>query len=691
MEKNNNIDTLYNLIETSSNHHQTFIKNLDLWKQFYSDRDIILTKNYLNPKLFTIVKFLLEQEHGEIFDYFHGTLLTTLKHHQEKLPLDLENEGFYVNKSINNLFANLNNYDNLREFTKQLNLDDPLAEVKQYLNSTLHLDTARTLIFLISNNFFMLDNELVKKTIAYISKSSELVTTPFFKNKAETREFIYKYLDNILKIKLFIGDNLSNDTLIKLIKNHQIQDKKVINYIFSELSINLILKIFDNDINNIIYFLNDAIYLDEVFKTRILMELVTEIIQTEDYNFLLLDIIAKNKLPFFMPEEIKNTLYNKIIINSLYTPIIELNSDMIKLLLNSEYKDTNVEDIKEKNSYYEGLTHFIKECYYLIRNEKLKSKDNFDVEGIKKILATLTDEKETYLILKEPDISEEEKTKTKYDLGLDIDSKTAIKLLTNYIENKITLTESATKAIVRSIAIYLLKSLDLEKIYICYHKSNTTYGLYSDDTSYISLNTKLITRFLNSKNGLYCRLKILNTMLHEITHALYANARKNELWTPEVYRTLKEDIIRQYDLDYYEENYKLFREEIEARINGINSLSKFIETFMPNLLDKIQDEIIEDLLTEKKLKGSGTYDFVNILNSEIEEFNLAFDTLISYNSDIIKNNPILNLEYYTDGTIKSYEDISSYKNEENKELIDDILKRRYPEIMQSNTKTGYKK
>ena len=89
-----------------------------------------------------------------------------------------------------------------------------------------------------------------------------------------------------LKIKLFIGEALSKDPLINLIKTHQIQDRKVINYLFHELPIDksskdgsikdkhysILLKVFDNNLNNIINFLNEATYLDEVFKTRILID-----------------------------------------------------------------------------------------------------------------------------------------------------------------------------------------------------------------------------------------------------------------------------------------------------------------------------------------------------------------------------------------------------------------------------------
>ena len=689
METNTSIDALYNLIETSTNHHQTFIDNLDLWKQFYDDNEIIIRNNLLNAQLFTIIKFLLKQEHGEIFQYFHGVILTTLKHSQEKLSYDLQKEKVNITTKINNLFNNLNYYDELCKYVRALKLEDPLGEIQSYLSSNLQLNTARTLIIIISKNFFILDKELVKKTIAFISKSAELTITKKLNNKLETREFIYKYLDNILKIKLFIGDDLSKDTLLNLIKSHQIKDKKVIKYIFDNLSTDLIIKIFENDLNNIISFLNQITYVDDTFKYRILIDLLTNILKKEDYNPLVLDIIIKDNLSPNIPESIKNTLYNKIIIANLNTPIFELNSNIIKFLLESVYKDTDVENIKEENAYYEALTNFIANCNYLLKNEKyLNSKENFDIDGIKEILLTLTDEVEYFY---NEDITQVVDVSTKFKLGVNIEFETSIKLLTEYLENKVILTEEATKAIIRSIAIKMLETLNIENNGVYYHKSNNNYGLYNTDELCISLNTKLITRFLNQKNSLYNRLKVLNTMFHEITHSIYTQARQKGIWTPEIYTILKEWIIADYDINYYEENYEAVKEEIEARIGGMNYLSKFIETFLPHLLDKIQDRIIEDLLTEEELKKEKNNDLLLILTNQQKEFNLIFDTLIRYNPIIIKNNPILNLEYYEDGTIKTYEDIFKYRNEENKDIIDEILKRRYPETIQPILKTTHNK
>ena len=77
-----NIDDLEQLIIESTDKHHTFISNLEIWQAVYNDRHRIIKQNILNPKLFTIIKFLLEQEKGEIFDYFHSNIIEILKQEQ---------------------------------------------------------------------------------------------------------------------------------------------------------------------------------------------------------------------------------------------------------------------------------------------------------------------------------------------------------------------------------------------------------------------------------------------------------------------------------------------------------------------------------------------------------------------------------------------------------------------------------
>lgn len=83
MTQKNNIDELYLLITNSIDKHQIFIDNLDIWTTFYNNRFSIIKDNIINPKLFTIIKFLLEQEKGEISKHFHNDIIEEVRKSQQ--------------------------------------------------------------------------------------------------------------------------------------------------------------------------------------------------------------------------------------------------------------------------------------------------------------------------------------------------------------------------------------------------------------------------------------------------------------------------------------------------------------------------------------------------------------------------------------------------------------------------------
>ena len=118
---------------------------------------------------------------------------------------------------------------------------------------------------------------------------------------------------------------------------------------------------------------------------------------------------------------------------------------------------------------------------------------------------------------------------------------------------------------------------------------------------------------------------------------------------------------------------------------------KFIETYLPNLLDKIQDDLIEELKIKRNFQNDSTIDIKNCFETQAKDIHIIFDRLIQYNHLILDKHPIFKLEYYEDGSPKTKEDILSSMTEENKELINNIIKRRYPENTKSDSKTGYKK
>ncbi|MBQ8682066.1 MAG: hypothetical protein IJ509_04065 [Bacilli bacterium] len=693
--KNNipTIDEMYNLIIESKDANKTFLDNLDLWKDFYNNRSIIFKNNITNEKLFTIIKFLLEQEKGEIFDYFHSNILKSISHEQNYFAFKTRNKPNKTKEDINNLFTNLKNHDDLSSFLSTLEIDDIFGDIKTYNSRNLELDTIDSLIIILHNQFFNLEPKLAQTTLNYISKKTISFQNEKTKDSIMNRDLIFQYLNKILPIKTFLGLPLEEDELIIKLKKHEIKDKQIISKLLSILSVDEIIEIFENDLCNFLDFITKCDYLNEQEKQKLVIKIFDEILN-EDCRYLLDLIVIDNQNPLF-----KNYLdtqkYNQIIILSLTTIITFLNSDMIKYLLMAPYKrstHTKGEKTIKGNSfehYTNARINFINQCRYLIKKEDyLKEKENFDIEGIKQILNQLENNEqgqlnEDELIIKENDSLEIKHQKTRHNLfrGNIIDFKNALELLDGYLSDTIKLDRYTLEAIIKSIATEMLNQLEIKNNGIYIYKKSEEYGVFSEDNQIIGLSTELIAKFLNNKYFFCDRIRIFEAMFHEIKHAINANQRKKNIWNIDIYEMEKELILRQYDNRFYNQNYRIVKEEITARINGFDMLAKFIETYLPEHLDKIQSYVISSLEKEQTLfKEQVSTRTMQFLGNITTMFNQGFDTLIKYNPSILKEHPILNLEYYPNGMSKSYENIYLSRNEENQDLIDCILNNRYPEI-----------
>ena len=71
-------EKLYDLIK-KDDIKETFLKNIDLFKEFYKDRHLYFLTKFNDEKVFEIFKFMLKNESGEIFEYFHAEILKNIK------------------------------------------------------------------------------------------------------------------------------------------------------------------------------------------------------------------------------------------------------------------------------------------------------------------------------------------------------------------------------------------------------------------------------------------------------------------------------------------------------------------------------------------------------------------------------------------------------------------------------------
>ena len=91
----------------------------------------------------------------------------------------------------------------------------------------------------------LLQQNLVKEALQFITKTIEKLPNIKEINDESVEELIYNYLIVLIPIKIFIGENIEDDILIKLIKEQKIKNKEVIVQLFDELRVEIILKIFE--------------------------------------------------------------------------------------------------------------------------------------------------------------------------------------------------------------------------------------------------------------------------------------------------------------------------------------------------------------------------------------------------------------------------------------------------------------
>jgi len=686
------IEKFYNLIINTQDHRKTFLENLELWKEFYNERLLIIKNNILDERLFTIIEFLLKNEKGEIFDYFHSNLIESVEFEQGNLAFNIRNINQRSEEDIGKLLDNLTFHDNLCKVIDGLNIEDEFGSFKKYQSKNLELDTVDSLIMTLHSQFFKLPETLVKKTLQYISNNSVLLQKYDMKKNLMNTDLIFQYFDKIIPIKEFLNEEIENDPLIFQILNLEIKDKKVLNKMFKIMSSNYILKIFDDDLENFVAFAEKLEYLDETEK-QILFNFVIDKIKKDHIEYLY-PIITKELSSKFWNRYLTRDTYNEILTNLKSDVPVALSDEEIKFLLSNDHAT---------NNFRTNMLSFLK-------RDKLLQKKNFNIaelqEKLKENIANnwdffweITEEK------KEFQASDSLNLKYRRSVicdvtGTEIPFNIAIELFKGYLTNQINLNQSSTKAVLKSIATYMISQMGIENNGIYFfdnvenNKDNTiTNGYFWAEFEIIAINTKGIEKFLDKKYSLYDQLQVFKTLFHEIKHAKIHQNKKDNIWDIETYEIEKETVMEKYDCEFYPTNYLKIKEEIEARISGNEILFKFIESFLPELLNQIQDQIMKNLEEEKELKEkqNAVTKEMDFLTNMTVKFQDGFDTLMKYNPKILKEHPIFRLEYHQNGTIKSIDEILLGRTEQNQELIIEIIKKRYPETYEKELKSTYRK
>lgn len=664
------LDELNTLIETSQNPKQTFLENIELWKSFYDNRYVLIRNHILNKKLYNIINFLLENEQGEIFAYFHSNLIEILSREQGQLCFKLRNHTPKQEEDINELFALLTYHDEISKNLNRLNIEDIFGDIKKYQSDDLELNIVDALIMSTYKQFFQLEPKLAKKAIEFISKNPTLFHEDPVNKLTMYNDLLFQYLDKLLPLKEFIGDNLNEDNLIQKVKNYKVKNKKIIKKLFKTLPADKIISIFNEDLSELITFLENVNYLDNTEKQVIFNDISNELLNKNEFYYLF-DLIVDNNQSNLWKNYLTEENHQQIIHQATSEIPIYLSDKMIKYILEHDYDTPDfifnlVHLTANQNNALTSILELDKQKIREQLDKKINEKYG-SLEKIKKVQIT-----------KEDSLEKKAQKSIMYDLqGQMIDFEVALEILAAYFKNQIELTNRSIQPIIRSISTNILQKMGVPLNGVYFFDSTNINGICYDNLQVIGISTNRINQILNKKNSTFNRLLVFSTMFHEMKHSIQDFNKKNGIWDIDTYEMQKEDILKKKDTEFYPTNYLKMKEEIDARISGFEMLSKFLETYFPNLLDIIQDELIANLEKELAFQNKQANSEEVALFSNISTIkNHAFDTIIKYNPKILEENPIFRLEYHDNGTPKTLEEIEISKNNNNQELIEAIIQKR---------------
>ncbi len=170
----------------------------------------------------------------------------------------------------------------------------------------------------------------------------------------------------------------------------------------------------------------------------------------------------------------------------------------------------------------------------------------------------------------------------------------------------------------------------------------------------------------------------LRTVFHEMRHAVQEHKIKTGEINYSVLQWTKDKVLRRkYGKNYYEENYKIYVPEIDARLAGNIYLKRFLKDVAPNLLsEEFEQELANDIAKDNNLKSTlNRKDGVNKENNYVSPLDLLLEDEVVNNPALLNDYPILRMEYREDGRRRQTGEIyKEYKTSDDEKIKASYLK-----------------
>lgn len=348
-----------------------------------------------------------------------------------------------------------------------------------------------------------------------------------------------------------------------------------------------------------------------------------------------------------------------------------MNEDIFVILRNKEREINAVRNVFLPAEYYyqkleklgEGSIPdiFITNCITRLNGRCFSTEDQEKLRNLikrKKLIPfDIDNDKRIDFDSKIPDTDEkiEEKILKAYYNGQIIPIELAKKIISGCYSETMKTNKIILQACMQSIisTTLLKKGVDIHG-QVLFGYGNDYSGVYSGEKWGIWLDYKLLENFLSEEVEKYDKSKIISISQHEMKHAIqYDNIKKGKI-DFQTFMFLIEDVIMEYDEDFYNENYETTFIEADARkeqsVAPLEFLSEMNLEFVDEIGDLYNEEHMEEVMqfpiykTEMKKIGSG-YENINVM--------VYLGILISYYPEILEKNPILQIYYNIDGSTKN--------------------------------------
>jgi len=601
--------------------------------------------------------------------YYKSNLLDALNRSESKFAFRLQYE-----KNMSQVECALEYLQDRSEYVSVLKENkffegQPLNEgsARDYVSNNYEQNMYGHALIQLKENFLTLPREKVIELVQLIDNSpfwDELISKNsknmnFFENN-----LLFQYCDSVIRMKsIFTPDKLKDDRIINAMWSGKIHDSKTLKCILESLSANsfatLLGEIQSEDKNG--FFIELANHFENVNMS------------TSNISIIMKSLLEKGNLSYESA-----TLLAKIDVPADYYDFLDSqHAQKFPWLTDA---NTFLALKNNEKSIEDARSPFLPAEYYIQKIQRIDSCPNINSHFVGNLLKLMHTDYYT------PEENQSIKNslenaglwnQEEFDRCNELIALDEVKqILNNDLSGSQPLDKSRLQQCVQSMicGISQERGIDLQDKVFFGNGHSKNHGYYDTVNIAIWIDDNLLDKYINAVS-IDDKAALFRTIFHEMNHAVQYDNLKNGKMDFITYNFLKEEIIEQYDPDFYDKNYLSTFVESDSRKREILETFSFFKDFNIDFAKAIFPSLNKDfhLESNKHTLQSDSKKTISIGKDTSIDVSQYVGLLIQNNPQILTQYPILGLEYNSDGSIK-----------EGIEIDDQVLQEKFTAITRNN-------